>query len=167
MLVDKLTGNPSDGALPVSVIVAVEFSPDLKDDGAAVMLDTAGGKMVMAALRVSPRALALRITNCCVATGPVSTRTVSDDRPSGMVIVDNATRAESELTKNVTSNPLPRAGPESVIVAVDEVPPVTVAGLNTTDTRDGWPCALATTGRTQISRAIDAFMIIVPVEVQT
>ena len=64
LLLDRLTGKPSDGAPPVSVIVAVVCSPEVRDDGATVMLDTEGGPMVRAPLRVSARVLALRITTC-------------------------------------------------------------------------------------------------------
>jgi hypothetical protein len=162
LLLDRLTGNPSDGALPVSEIVAVACSPDFTDNGVIVMPDTEGGEIVIAPLRVSARVLALSMTTCCVATGLVVTGTVCDDWPSAMVIVGDVSCANVELTESAISNPFAFAGAEIVIVAVDEVPPVTVAGLNTTDTRVGWPCACTSIGTIDISNASDFFIVSLP-----
>ena len=91
------------------------------------------------------------------------TGTTCEVCPSAIVIAAVLSVAMFELSDSAISNPFALAGAEMVIVAAEEVPPVTDDGLNTTDTSDGWPCAFASTGRINIGRinigrSIDRFM---------
>jgi hypothetical protein len=68
-----------------------------------------------------------------VATGLVATEKVFDMLPAGTVTLADTVAADVLLLERVTKTPPVGAGPLSVTVPVEEVPPVTLDGLRDTE----------------------------------
>jgi hypothetical protein len=74
-------------------------------------------------------------TDVLVATGAVATENVAVVAPEPTVTLTGTVATEALLLLIVTTAPLPGAGPFSVTVPVDELPPRTDVGLNVTELR--------------------------------
>jgi hypothetical protein len=109
----------------------------LIDVGETVNVATLGGATVRFAVRVTPRAVAVRVASCGVAVGVVVIGTIAELRPDPTVTADEESWATFDVIDSETSNPLFPAGPLSTIVAVAVFPPAMVAGLKTTEESSG------------------------------
>ena len=76
------------------------------------------------------------VTGVVLATGLVLTEKVAVVAPVATVTLAG-TVAEGSLLDSVTAAPPAGAGPFNVTVALEELPPITVAGLNDTEESTG------------------------------
>jgi hypothetical protein len=89
-----------------------------------------------AAVTVSPAVrlvlpnVAVRVTGVVLVTGAVVAVNVRLDDPAGTVTLAGTVAADGLLLDRPTTVPPDGAGPVNVTVPVDDVPPLTVAGLN-------------------------------------
>jgi hypothetical protein len=126
---------PAAGAF--SVIVAVEFAtPPTTVVGFKVIDATCGGLSVSVAVFVTPLRVAVMVTVVAAPTETLVTVNVALVAPAGTVTLAGVV-VDALLSDNVTAAPPVGAGPSSVTVPVEEVPPVTVAGLMDTLVRAG------------------------------
>jgi hypothetical protein len=119
---------PPVGAGPLIVTVAVEVAPPRTDVGFKDTPVTPAGLTVSVADAVAEPVAAVIEGVAAEATAPVVTAKVVVEEPAGTVTVAG-TVAEEPFELVVTTVPPVGAGPVSVIVAVDEVPPVTDVGF--------------------------------------
>jgi len=116
--------------------VPVELLPPLTLDGLSVTDRSAGGLTVTVACSETPLRLPVIVTPTCAATAVVLIVKVAEDLPAGMVTVAG-TVAAFEPLESFTTSPPEGAGPLSVAVPVEGVPPVTVAGLREIEVNAG------------------------------
>ena len=123
-----LTGKPPTGAALPIVIVPVEGDPPVTVVGFKETPVTTGGFTVRVADWLAAPVVALLEGVAAAATATVVTVNVVDVEPAGTV-TEAGTVAAAALDVSVTTFPPVGAGPLSVTVAVEDVPPVTVVGL--------------------------------------
>ena len=119
--------NPAGGAGEFSVTVAVELVPPVTLDGESVSVAGIGAVMLSAALADLPLKLAVMFAVLFVDTPDVYTTNVVLILPPGTMI-NPGTVAAPLSEESVTFRPWLGAGPVSMIVAVEEPPPMTVVG---------------------------------------
>jgi len=96
-----------------------------------ISLIRARGLMVSVAVRVTPLRLAVMVAVVVAPTALVVTVKVALLAPAATVTVAGVV-ADALLSDKVTAAPPAGAGPLKVTVPVEELPPVTLAGLNDT-----------------------------------
>jgi hypothetical protein len=137
LLLERATTAPPLGAGPFSVTVALDEFPPVTVDGLSVKEVSAGGSIVSEAVCVVPAYTALIVTEVAVPTALVLTVKMAFVAPGGTVTVDGTVATPVLLLERTTTAPPLGAGPFSVTVALDELPPVTVAGLSVSDVGAG------------------------------
>jgi hypothetical protein len=114
---------------PVKLTVPVDVPPPTTLVGLSDSDDSAAGRTVMVAVRCVPFRLA-DITDVVFAlTGIVLTTNVAVLLPAGTDTLATTCAALLLLLASVTTAPPAGAGPLSVTVAVDELPPVRLVGF--------------------------------------
>ena len=136
LLLDSATMDPPVGATPFKVTVPVEGFPLTTLVGLNVKFESEGGLIVRVPVAVPPFALAVTVTGVEAATGVVVTVKVAVVAPAATVTLAGVL-AEELSSDKVTTVPPVGEGPFKVTVPVEEVPPVTLAGLNVTVEGDG------------------------------
>lgn len=128
LLLESATTAPPADAGPVRVTVPVEELPPVVLDGFNVSEVRTGGSTVIVAVCVTPPNAAVITAVVADATGVVVTVNVALVVPSGIVTVAGTLTDGSPMDNEITAPPV-GAGPFIVTVPVDELPPVTSAGL--------------------------------------
>ena len=135
LLLESATVTPPAGAGPLRVTVPVEEPPPVVLDGFSASEERTAGSTVIVAVWAAPPNTAETVDVVAAATGLVLTAKVALVVPSGIVTDAGTVTDGSLLDKEITAPPV-GAGPLSVIVPVDELPPVTSAGLKPTEDRE-------------------------------
>ena len=125
----RVTDIPPVGAWPFSVTVPVEEMPPVTEFGETTKVLTFGGLTVSTPLAVTPPAVPEIVAAATAATAEVVTVNEADLAPVGTKTLAGGT-ALVLLDMSVTVTPVDDAGPFSVTVPVDDVPPVTAVGEN-------------------------------------
>ncbi len=118
---------PLAGAGPLRMTVPTEGSPPASVDGFRVKLVREGGLIVRTAVVTKPPWMAVMVAGVGPATGVVVMVKVVVVAPAGIVTV-LGTVALDDLELTDTTTPPVGAGPSSVRVPMEELPPVTVVG---------------------------------------
>jgi len=126
------TTKPPVGAGPVVVTVAVLELPPITVVGASIIASTVERVTVKVVDFDTPLADPLNVTVAFVATGVVVTFALAVVAPSGTVI-EAGTVTAALFDVSATAKPPVGAGPASVTVTLDALPPITVAGFTETD----------------------------------
>jgi hypothetical protein len=134
---DRDTTAPPPGAGPFSVTVPVEPLPPNTEDGARERDDCEGGSTVRLADLVTPPYSAEIVAAVELGTATVVTEKVALALPPGTVTLAGTVATEGLPLDRDTTAPPPGAGPFSVTVPVEPLPPNTVAGLRETDAGEG------------------------------
>ncbi len=129
LLLDSATTIPPAGAGPESVTVPVEGFPPTTLDGLLDTEDSEGGFTVSVADRVAPPYKADIVTAVVLATGFVEIVNVAPEAPAATVTVAGTTAAATLPLDSDTTAPPAGAGPVSVTVPVEVLPPATPVGL--------------------------------------
>ena len=134
-LLDSDTTAPPAGAGPVSVTVPVEGLPPTTLDGVtpSELNPAATGATVRGAVRVTPPYTAEIVTAVEPGTGVVVTVNVALVAPAATVALDGTVTADVLSLDSVTTNPPPGAGPLSVTVPVEGLPPTTLDGFTASE----------------------------------
>jgi hypothetical protein len=130
-LLDRVTAAPPAGADPVRVTVPVEVVPPVTEVGLRVTVLSAAAVTVRAAVFVTPRFPEI-VTEALLATGLVVMVNVAVVAFAATVTLAGTCAAAVLLLDRVTTAPPAGAGPFSVTVPVDEMPPTTEVGLRET-----------------------------------
>jgi len=133
LLLDSDTTAPPVGAGPFSVTVPVELLPPTKVDGTRARVDSEVRPTVRLAVRVTPPYEAEIVTELEADTGRVLIVKVALVAPSGTVTVGGTGATAVLLLDSITGAPPPGAGPFSVTVPVEMLPPTTLEGLRERD----------------------------------
>jgi hypothetical protein len=128
LLLDSATTTPPAGAGPVSDTVPAEPVEPVTLVGLRLTEFSAGGATVRMAVGLDPPYAAVSVTGVEEATAVVLTVNEALVPPCGTV-TEAGTVAAALLLLKLTTAPPAGACPPSVTVAVDGLPPVTVAGL--------------------------------------
>ena len=145
LLLESATGAPPAGAGPFSVTLPVEDSrPPVTLVGISVSEERIGGSTVSEAVRLTPPSEAEIVTGVDAGTGLVLTGKVALVAPAGTVTLAGSVAAASLLERERTAPSL-GAGPFSVTVPVEGLPPVTLVGFSVRES--GW-------GRFTVSEAV-------------
>lgn len=131
-LLDTLTTKPPVGATPFKETVPTDELPPRTELGESVTEERVGGVIVRVADFVCPPSVAVIVDVVCVVTALVVTVKVAVRDPEGTVT--DASTAEVELLDaSETTVPDEPAGPVSVTVPIEVLPPLTVVGLKETE----------------------------------
>ena len=133
LLLDSVTTAPAPGAGPFKVTVPVEEPPPRTEVGLKETEVSVAAVTVWVAVRVVPPYIAEMLTDVLAATGIVVTMNVAVVALAGMVTLVGAFATAVLLLESVTVAPPAGAGPLSVTVPVEELPPRTEVGLNETE----------------------------------
>lgn len=136
LLEARVTVVPPVGAGPFKVTLAVEGLPPISMVGFSVRPVSPAGAKVRVAVWVIPLRPAVTGTEVVVETAIVVTVKVADVDPAATV-VDAGTEALELPEDKVTDVPPVGAGPLSVTVPVEGLPPVTDVGLSLTPLSPG------------------------------
>jgi len=134
LLLDRETTAPPLGAGPLSITVPVDGFPPLTLVGLTVSALRVGlgggwGVTVSGAVCVTPAYDAEIVTGVELATAIVVTCTVARVSPAATVMLAGTVAAEVLLLDRETTVPPLGAGPLSITVPVDGLPPLTLVGL--------------------------------------
>jgi len=133
---DSKTVNPTGGAgVPIDTVAFAVLPPTI-EVGLSVRDSTAGGFMVSEAVSLVPFSSAEMITGVGAATETVLTVKVAVDFPAGTV-TEVGVVADDELLVISTTNPPMGAAPVSVMVPVQEDPPIRLVTLSFSDISSG------------------------------
>src|SRR5437867_1765021 len=143
LLLESVTNAPPAGAGPFSLTVPAEDSrPPTTLVGFRLSEERvgAGAITVSEAVCVTPPKDAEMVTEVVVPTGLVLTVKVVVVAPLGTVTLDGTVATPGLLLDRDTRAPPLGAGPLSVTVPVDELPPVTLVGVKARESRvTAWP----------------------------
>src|SRR3989442_7610816 len=135
LMLDCVTCAPPAGAGPSSVAVPVELLPPVTVVGLSASEERrAAGFTVSVAVRVTPLYTAEMVTGVDAATALVVIVNVVLVAPAGTVTLAGTVAAALLLVDIATCAPA-GAGPSSVAVPVELLPPVTVVGLSASEER--------------------------------
>jgi hypothetical protein len=132
----RATTAPPGAAGLASVTVPVEDTPPATEVGFRPTEMRSGGVTVKGAVRVTLPRTAVIVTAVSTLTPVVVAVKVAVSAPANTV-TDAGTRAAGSLELKVTTTPPVAAGPLSVTVPVEELPPTTEAGARPTATSTG------------------------------
>ena len=118
------------------VTVPVAAPPPVTDAGETLTETSVGTVMERVAVPLFPLTVAVIVAVTATLTAAVVTVNVADVCPAATVTVPG-TIADELLDASAINKPPVGAGPLSVTVPVDDVPPATVVGFNTTDATSG------------------------------
>jgi hypothetical protein len=130
LLLVRLTVIPPVGAGPSSVTVPVDGFPPARDAGLSVSEETDGALTLRVAVFEPPR-VAEMTGDAVVPTAEVESVKVAVVAPAGTVTDAGTVAALGMLLLRATAIPPVGAGPLSVTVPVEPVPPITVVGAST------------------------------------
>jgi hypothetical protein len=130
----SVTVAPPVGAAPLKVTVPVDVAPPTTDVGLLVIEDKVAVLMLRVAVRLTP-SVAVIVVEVLLATANVVMVKFADVLPAGTVTDAATVAAVVLLLCRDTLTPPVGAGPVSVIVPVEGLPPVTLVGLTVTDVR--------------------------------
>ena len=133
LLLDRYTTAPPAGAGPFRFTVPVEDVPPVTLVGLTATDETRGGITVSEAVW-DPMYDAVMMTGVAIATALVVTVNAAVVPPSGTVTIPG-TEAAALLLLRDTAAPPAGAGPFRVTVPAEEVAPVTLVGLRSSDRR--------------------------------
>jgi hypothetical protein len=142
LLLERSTCAPPAGAGPVRVTVPVEDSkPPTTLEGSSVSEETVGGGggagvTVSEADRVAPLKVALMVTVADTVTALVLTVNVALVAPAATVTLESTLAVAVLPLESAICAPPAGAGPLSVTVPVEELPPVTLGGFSESDDRE-------------------------------
>lgn len=125
----RVTTDPDDPAGPFRVTVPVDVFPPTTEVGFSVKPERVAALIVSVAVFEAPANVAEIVDEVFELTAVVVTVNVAVELPAGTV-TDAGTVALALVEDSVTTDPPVPAFPLRVTVPIDEVPPVTVAGLN-------------------------------------
>ncbi len=132
LLLDKVTIAPPAGAGPVNLTVPVDPVPPITDAGLTLTPLPEAARVaavtVKLAILKTPR-LPVIVTPVLLATGVVVTANVAVVAPAEIKMLAGTCAAPVLLLDNMTVAPPAGAGPFSVAVPVDVLPPNNEAGL--------------------------------------
>ena len=131
LLLDKVTTAPLTGAGPLSVTVAMEVFPPVTDAGFRLSGLRDAADTVNARVLVAPYTPVM-VTVVFAETGFVVTVKVADVAFAATMTLGGTCAAKVVSLDRLTTAPAAGAGPFRVTVPVEEVPPITVVGLNVT-----------------------------------
>ena len=131
----RVTTAPPEGALPVSVTVPVELVPPRTLVGERVTDVRAAGVTVRVAVWVTPEKTPEIVTGVEDPTPSVVTVNVFVEVPAATVTDAGTVAALVTEEERVTTTPPAGAGPVSVTVPVELLPPTTLAGATLTADR--------------------------------
>jgi hypothetical protein len=134
LLLCNATTAPPLGAAPVSVTVPVELAPPRTVVGLLVIAERLAALMVRDAVRLTP-SVAVIVAEVLIATPNVVTGNVVEVFPAGTVTEVGTVAAAGLLLCRETETPPVGAGPVSVTVPVEGLPPITLVGLRLRDVR--------------------------------
>jgi hypothetical protein len=134
LLLWSVTVAPPEGAAPLKVTVPVDVLPPTTDVGLPLIEDKVAALMLRAAVRLTP-SVAVTVVEVLLATVNVIMVKFADVLPAGTVTEAGTVAAVVLLLCRDTLTPPVGAGPVSVIVPVEGLPPVTLVGLTVTDVR--------------------------------
>jgi len=139
LLLDNDTTAPPAGAGPLSVTVPVEGLPPTTLDGVTPneLNSTATGVTVRGAVRETPPYTAEIVTVVEPDTGLVVTANVVPVAPAATVTLAGTTVAVVLSLHSDTTAPPVGAGPLSVTVPVEELPPCTLDGFTVSEVSTG------------------------------
>jgi len=132
----RVTTVPEIGAGALSVTTAAAVAPAVTLVGVMPTELTANGSIVSAACFDLPPRVPTISAVVLAPTDVVSTTKVTVVCPEGTVAEADTVAAALPVERATTVPPV-GAAPESVIVPVEDAPPITAAGLSVTDERDG------------------------------
>jgi hypothetical protein len=130
---ERVITAPAGGAAPVRAIVPVELAPPSKLIGLSLTALRAAGSTVSVADSVTLPRLADIFTVALAATPCVVTVVVPDDAPPATAMFA-ADATAGLLLETVIVTPAAGAGPLSVAVAVESLPPARLVGLSVSET---------------------------------
>jgi hypothetical protein len=133
LLLPSVTSAPPAGAGPFSLTVPVDALPPRTDIGLTVTELRAAAVTVKVAVFVIVPYVAEIATDVLAATGALAAKNVAVVAPETTVTLAGTVATDVLLLLIVTRAPPPGAGPFSVTVPVDELPPRTDVGLNVTE----------------------------------
>jgi len=133
---DKVTTAPPVGAGALNLTVAVEEVPPTTDVGLSVIVLRTAAVTVKLAVCVAPKVAEI-VSGVFVATEVVVTVKVAEVALAATVTLDGTCAAAILLLNRVTTAPPAGAGPFSVTVPVEELPPSTDEGLRLTKASAG------------------------------
>lgn len=125
---DNVTTEPPAGAAPLRVTVPVEEVPPVTVTGLIVKFERVGALIVRAAVFVTPARIPETVTLVLVPTATVVTLNVAEVVPAATVTLAGVV-ADALSSDRVTTAPPAGAVLVRVTVPVEELPPVTLAGL--------------------------------------
>ena len=131
-LLPRVTTAPTDGAGPDSVTVPVDGEGSLTVVGFKVRDASVGAVTAKLADRDTPH-VPVMVTDVFEATALVVTVKVAVVAPAATVTLAGTLAAAVLPLDRVTTAPFAGAGPFRVTVPVEEVPPITEAGLRPTE----------------------------------
>jgi len=133
----SLTIAPPAGAGPFRVTIAVEALPPVTDEGLSFRETGTGALTAKVPVCVVPLKIPEIVTVAWLETAKLATVSVAAVAPAAIVTLPGTVTTEVLLLVNVTSAPPVGAALLSVTVPVDNVPPVTEAGLRLKELRTG------------------------------
>ena len=138
LLLDSATCAPPAGAGAFNVTVPVEFCrPPITVVGFSVSEDRTGGITVSVVVWIAPPEDAEIVTGVEAATALVLIANVVLVAPAGTVTLPGTVAAAVLSLDSVTCAPPAGAGPSSVAVPVELLPPVTVVGFTPSEETTG------------------------------
>jgi hypothetical protein len=137
LLLERATKAPPLGAGPLSVTVPVDAFPPVTLEGLNVNEVSTGGSIVSEADWVTPPKTPEMVTDVAVATALVRTVKMALVAPAGTVTLEGTVATPVLLLDKATAAPPLGAGPFSITVALDELPPVKLERLRISEVGTG------------------------------
>jgi hypothetical protein len=136
LLLESVTDAPPSGATPSSVTTPVDAAPPVTDVGfseSEPRRPPVAGVTVSVAVFVTSPAYAVIVTFVLAVTGEVKIVVLPVVAPAGTTADVGMLATVTSLLVKVTRRPLGGAGALSVTTALEDAPPVTLAGFSVKD----------------------------------
>jgi len=137
LLLERVTVSPPVGAFPFNVTVPVDICPEATIEGLKEIIVTTGGLTVRSAMSELPASVAVIFESLLKITGNVVTLKFALVEPAGTFTLTGTVATAILLLVKVTVTPPVGAGPVSVTVPCEVIPPATGFGFKETPPRDG------------------------------